>query len=339
MESLVLILQVLLATVFATAAAGKLLDPRGSRRALSEFGVPDRLTRVGALALPAAELGIAAALLFPSTARWGALAALVLLLAFMTGIGHALAQDRAPDCHCFGQLHSAPVGWGTLARNVALALGAAIILWRGPGPGVGEWLAARSSLELVALASALAMAAAMATVLRAAVRRARERQPGGATWMLEHSGVPLGSAAPDFDLPGACHGRATLESLCGRGQPVVLVFTAPDCGYCDVLHGHVSRWQGALAGKLTVALLSVASAPEGRRLCREHDIDDVLLADARILDAYRLPATPAAVLVGTDGKVASATASSQPMIEELMRLAMARTEPKPRPWREPSLVG
>ena len=148
-------LRLLLAVVFATAAAGKLLDRSGSRRALAAFGVPVRLTGAGALALPLAELAIAAALVFPSSARWGALAALVLLLAFLVGIANALAHRRAPDCHCFGQLHSAPAGAGTLARNAALAVLAAILVWRGPGPAIDAWLAARDidSVDIVGLAT------------------------------------------------------------------------------------------------------------------------------------------------------------------------------------------
>jgi hypothetical protein len=64
-------------------------------------------------------------LLFPATARWGALVALLLMAFFAAAIGVTLSQGRRPDCHCFGQLHSAPVGWSALARNVVLAAAAA----------------------------------------------------------------------------------------------------------------------------------------------------------------------------------------------------------------------
>ncbi|MGI8730129.1 MAG: MauE/DoxX family redox-associated membrane protein, partial [Solirubrobacteraceae bacterium] len=72
----------MLAAVFTLAAVGKLRDLPGSRRAMRDFGVPARAARVAGLLLPLVELGTAAALVLTPTARWGAIAALLLLLAF-----------------------------------------------------------------------------------------------------------------------------------------------------------------------------------------------------------------------------------------------------------------
>jgi hypothetical protein len=58
----------------------------------------------------------------------GRFGALSLLLLFVVGIGANLARGRKPDRHSFGQLHSAPVGWSTLARNGALAALASLVL-------------------------------------------------------------------------------------------------------------------------------------------------------------------------------------------------------------------
>src|SRR5688500_5109958 len=110
MGSLLVGARVLLAAVFVIAGVAKLRDRPGTLRALAGFGVPRRLWSAAAIALPLAELGTAVALLPPATARWGGVAALVLLLAFCVGIGYAMMQGRAPDCNCFGQLHSAPAG-------------------------------------------------------------------------------------------------------------------------------------------------------------------------------------------------------------------------------------
>src|SRR5205085_11239986 len=83
-------------------------------------------------------------LIFPLTVWWGAVGALVLLLIFVAGIGYNLALGRTPDCHCFGQLHSAPAGWSTLVRNLVLALIAGLVVGfetGNTGPGVLELLA------------------------------------------------------------------------------------------------------------------------------------------------------------------------------------------------------
>src|SRR5919202_1674410 len=139
MDWVALLGRLLLAAVFLVAAVGKLADRRGSRQTLADFGVPNALVAPAALALPVVELAIAALLVPGASARRGALAALVLLALFIAGMGVNLARGRAPDCHCFGQLHSAPVGWSTLVRNAVLAVVAAVVLWRGGvDPGVAS---------------------------------------------------------------------------------------------------------------------------------------------------------------------------------------------------------
>src|SRR5438093_6407544 len=108
-----LLARVVLAGVFGVAALAKLADREGSRVAMGEFGVPERFAGPLAVLLPAAELTVAVTLLLTPTARGGAVAALALLALFIAAIGANLARGRKPDCHCFGQLHSAPAGPAT----------------------------------------------------------------------------------------------------------------------------------------------------------------------------------------------------------------------------------
>src|SRR4051794_17245174 len=104
--SVVLGIRVILAGVFAVAGVAKLADRPGTQQSLGSFGVPFRAVPIGAILLPLAELATAVALIPAPSARWGGLSALVLMLAFMGGIANAMRQGSAPDCHCFGQLHS-----------------------------------------------------------------------------------------------------------------------------------------------------------------------------------------------------------------------------------------
>jgi len=123
----------LLASVFLVAGVAKLADREGSRRALADFGVPAPLATPLGVLLPLAELAVAAVLIPPATAWWGAVGALVLLLLFVVGISASLVRGRKPECHCFGQLHSEPAGWKTLARNGVLAAVAGFVIWQGYG--------------------------------------------------------------------------------------------------------------------------------------------------------------------------------------------------------------
>src|SRR5215212_603574 len=154
MDTTLLIARLLLALVFAVAGVAKLTDRTGSRQAITDFGIPAPLATPLGILLPLAELAVAAALIPTSTAWWGAIGALSLLLLFVGGIGINLARGHKPDCHCFGQLHSAPAGWSTLIRNGLLAAVASFVVWEGKGgagPSALSWLETLSTDQLAGL--------------------------------------------------------------------------------------------------------------------------------------------------------------------------------------------
>lgn len=337
-----LALRLLLAGVFATAGVAKLMDLTGSRRALEDFGVPVRLARPGGVMLPLFEIAIAAALLFPISARWGAFAAAGLLGAFIVVIANALAHGRAPDCHCFGQLHSEPAGWSTLARNGVLIGLAATVAALGPGPAVPDWIAERSALELAILAASLGAVAFGAFRVRAwNQRRERRRYVQSAIAQIEAegqpAGKPVGSEAPPFTLRGVRGEKVTLESLRAKGRPVVLVFVHPRCGPCRQLLPDLAEWQAALAQSVTIAVLSEGSVAANRPLSEEHGIANFLLQErTEVYLAYEVRAgTPAAAVVDPDGTIAGPTVGGRLAIEELIRLTLSRGEPR----GQPSLAG
>ncbi len=138
MNGALVVARLCLAAVFFIAGVAKLADRSGTRQALADFDVPHRLAGPLLLLLPAAELAAATALVFPTTARWGAAGSLVLLALFVVGLTRVLRRGEAPDCHCFGQVHSKPASWMTVARNLALALPAAYVALAGPGPSLAS---------------------------------------------------------------------------------------------------------------------------------------------------------------------------------------------------------
>ena len=134
MNDALVIARLSLAAVFIVAGAAKLADRSGTRLALANFDVPVSLIDPFVLLLPLAELAAATALLFPATARWGAAGGLLLLALFVVGLTRVLRRGEAPDCHCFGQLHSKPASRTTVACNVVLALPAAYVALTCPRP-------------------------------------------------------------------------------------------------------------------------------------------------------------------------------------------------------------
>jgi len=325
MATVVLGLRALLAVVFLTAGVGKLHDVEGSRRAMRDFGVPERVAGRAGLALPVAELAIGLALIFPATARWAALAALLLLTAFIAGIGRAMTRGEQPDCHCFGQIHSAPAGRATLVRNVVLAAGAAVVVAYGSGPAIDTWVAARSASQLVAIAAGICAVAAVAyawSVRRDVGRLQRDLETARKVGALGRGGLPVGYDAPVFALPDLHGERITLTDLLDRGKPVLLLFMSPGCGPCGALTPRVRDWQQALSERLTITVLSMGTA-EQNSVFQEHGLDDVLLQEkTEVTDLFGLIVTPSALFISQDGKIASSRAESESSIEPLVRLAL-----------------
>jgi methylamine dehydrogenase accessory protein MauD len=314
MHAALLVARLLLASLFAVAAVGKLADRAGSKQAMVDFGVPTPLAAPLGVLLPLVELTVAAALIPTSTAWWSALGALTLLLLFVGGIGANLARGRKPDCRCFGQLRSEPAGLKTLARNVVLAAVAGFIVWRGYGNAGASaigWLAAFSTAQVAGLVVGLAVLGVVAAQCWILLHLLR--QYGRLLVRVESleegppaEGLPVGETAPDFELPDLEGETLTLESLRGRGKPVVLLFTDPDCGPCKELFPDVGRWQEEHSDKLTIAVVSRGQPDENATMASEHGLSNVLMQEKwEVLHAYRAGATPSGVLIGADGTIGS----------------------------------
>lgn len=309
MDRWIVAARVALALVFALAGGTKLADLEGSRRALREFGLPDRLAALAGTGLPLAELAVAI-LLVTRAAWWGALGASALLVAFIGGIAVSLARGKRPECHCFGQLHSAPVGAGTLLRNGALAVVAAWLVAQGrsaPFPPVLGVLGVLGVALLVGQGWLLLQVVRQngRLLVRVEALEARAGIAGGET-PERGRGLSVGSTAPRFQLDDLAGRTIALDALRARRRPVVLVFSDVGCGPCTALLPDVARWQREHGDAVTIALVvrgareAIAAKVAGRGLT------DVLpQRDREVGNAYAVQATPSAVLVAADGRVGS----------------------------------
>lgn len=347
MDAVVLVVRVGLAVVFAIAAVGKLLDLKGSRESLVAFGVPEAAAPLLGTLLPLAELATAIALLLAPTARWGAAAALILLLLFIAGIANAMRHGEAPDCNCFGVIHSEPAGRSTLIRNGLLAVAAAIgVIW-GPGPAIDSWVSARSAAELVAIGAGLAaiVLASIAGRMWWQLRQIHEHGETGAEPGDDaRSGLRIGTPAPEFVVEGVHGTPLTLGSLRAAGQPVVLVFVAPGCGPCHMLLPELQRWQAAVSERLTIGIVgeaaateAVATEPNGSEpaVNEPPKVDAIPMQEIdesyegfddlfELFRAYKIPGTPGAVAVTPDGMIDSGTVGGGLAVEALIRWALSR---------------
>ena len=367
MDAALLIARLVLAAVFTLAGVAKLADLKGSRKAIIEFGLPAVVASPLALLLPLAELGVGAALIPASSAWWGALGALGLLVLFVMGISINLARGRTPDCHCFGQLHSAPAGWKTLARNAVLAALAGFVVWSGyeggggAGPSALSWLGALSAAQLLSLLGGVVVLALLAgqwwflvhllrqngrllvrlEALEASIATDGSVAPSqNGTPVPPAEGLPVSSTAPEFSLSGLHGETLTLEALRAPGKPVMMLFTDPGCGPCNALLPEVGRWQEEHQEKLTLALISRGDPDENKTKAQEHALRNVVLQkDWEVSESYEVRGTPSAVLVSSEGKVASPVAGGEEGIRALLSYAVGERAQLPMQPHQPQAQG
>lgn len=337
MAILLLLARLALAIVFLVAGFAKLADREGSRQALVGFGVPAMLARPFGLLLPLAEIAAAIALIPRASAVYGGIAAVALLLLFCLGIVGSLARGQAPDCHCFGQIHSSPAGWSTLGRNGALAIVAGVVVWQGwgdPGLSAAGWIGHLTAIEIVGIVAGAVILALLAgegwLLLNLAQQNGRllERiemletgdaaKPASAAPATDQ-GLAVGSRAPGFQLPGLFGETLTLDALRSADKPVLLVFSDPHCGPCNALMPQLGRWQTEEAARLTLAVISRGSEADNRSKSSEHGLSRVLLQkDREVAQAYQSHGTPGAVVVLPDGKIGSPLAQGAEQIRGLV---------------------
>ena len=346
--TVVVIARLVLAAVFAVAGITKLTDRAGTRESVVAFGAPKRIASALAVVLPLAELTVAGLLLPASTAIYGALGALALLALFTGTIAFSLARGRAPDCHCFGQLHSAPTSWKTLARNgILIALGAVALV----GTIVAEptsavaWVGELTGAELLALFVAGAAAALLAlgaiaflTLMRsygvvltrldrveAALARAGLELEDDVA--MPEFGLAPGEPVPAFSARSVAGEEVTNETLRESRLPTVLLFTSTRCGPCAALLPTVAQWQREHADRLAVVVASAGAAEEVGQEAEEHGLASVLVDEGSGLHrTFEANGTPSAVLITPDGAMGSWVASGREWIEQLVDQVLAGTE-------------
>jgi len=346
METGLFALRLLLALVFLVAGFAKLADPAGSRKSMADFGVPGLLSTPLGIILPLLELAIGISLLSQSAAWPGAVGGLALLLLFIAGISVTLARGLRPDCHCFGQIHSTPIGWKTLTRNAVLAAAAAFLVRQGQenaGPSRWGWIGSLNPAEkwiffmgamgfgiLAILTSLIVGLMRQNGRLMLRLDEIEARLAGGDTAQPSPApppGLPVGSAAPAFNLTSLDGRESTLADLLAPAKPLLLMFIGPSCNPCDALLPEIAGWQREHAGKLTVALISSGGVPENRAKKKKYGLKRVLIQkDREVAEAYQANATPAAVLVNPDGTIGSYVSLGA---DEIKGFVIQQTMPPP----------
>jgi hypothetical protein len=283
-----------LAAVLVASAGMKLVAPRATQAALGTFGLAGEGSRWALWSgLVAVELAIAAGVI--AHVELAAYAGALAMCAFAVALENALSRGQGGQpCGCFGR--ASRVSRGSVARNVALALGLGLVpqLWD-VRPSTEGWLGVGLSaalLAIVALAVALLALAREVGALRLAL-------PPQAALEIVDEGPELGGrteAVSRFEL---------------RDEQLALaVFTSETCSLCRSL-------APALSFLERDPLLALRVFDEAR--------------DADVWGALGVPGSPYAVALARDGTVlAKGSFNNLAQLESVLATAERRArEPEP----------
>ena len=292
-----------LSGLLLVSAAGKAWDMPGTRQAVSEFGVPPARARLASRLLIAAEIFIALLLLLDPLVKLGAFFSGLLFLVFTLGMARVLRQGRRPDCHCFGQLHSAPVGPRVLIRNSLLVVGSFYV--------VGHTGLPLTSSLLSALATYLGAACVGLAGSHLAMWKSFKTQAP--------SHLKLGQLAPHLELQGKDGQKVALHDQVSSDRQNLLVFSSANCSACKQLKPDLLQWKTTLQGKVQFVILEVNAEDS-----QEDWAEGAWQVDSGALTTFKIQGTPAALLLDREGRVAaSQSAVGAEEIVAMIRGALA----------------
>jgi peroxiredoxin len=251
-------------------------------------------------------------------------------------------------------VHSEPVGPATLVRNAVLVGLAVLIVADGTGgTNFWDWFADLNAAGWIAVAAAVVVAIAVGVLAWLVVNLIAQQgrllnridtletalgiEPEDAA--VPQGGLAVGTDAPAFELESTSGERVSMASLVDEGKPVLLLFTTADCGPCNALMPEVGGWQEEYADSLTIAVVGGGNEEGNRAKAAEHGIDRLLLQENdEVGRAYEYLGTPSAVVVSTEGKVASALVAGADAVRTLVGQAASGQLPTQR-WIPVGLNG
>jgi peroxiredoxin len=143
------------------------------------------------------------------------------------------------------------------------------------------------------------------------------------------AGLPIGTPAPEFDLPDLAGGRHRLSEF--RGKDVLLIFFGPKCGFCTSMAADLAVLPADGAGGQPVPIVvTTGDAGENRRLVERFGIRCVVLLQegTEVAARYHARGTPTGYRIDADGRIASELAIGA---EPMLKLAGPAAPPRPAP--------
>jgi peroxiredoxin len=137
---------------------------------------------------------------------------------------------------------------------------------------------------------------------------------------IVRDGLKAGTAAPPFSLPDIHGGTVSLDQF--RGRKVLLVFSDPQCGPCDMVAPELVRLHRKHANNgLAVVMVGRGDREENQKKAMQHGISFpvVLQEKWKLSRQYGIFATPVAFLISQDGVIVRDVAKGSDEVIALVR--------------------
>jgi len=157
--------------------------------------------------------------------------------------------------------------------------------------------------------------------------------PRGQPQRREPAGLPLGTVAPDFELPDLTGTSRRLSDF--RGRSLLLIFFNPNCGFCSRMAGELaalpcSADDTASHGEWTMPIVvTTGDADENRRFFEEQGIQCHVLRqdEMEIASQYGVHGTPMGYRIDAEGRIASELAvGAEPLLQLATSVALPQRE-------------
>jgi hypothetical protein len=302
----------ILAGVFIAAAISK-STMRNPAASVVQLRIPQAWALPVIVAVVLAEIAASVLLALSQTAILGGMFTLALLAIFTLFIAVNFVRGRRPSCPCFGGGTDKPIGVFTLARNVALGCLAVLVVSFGTSSSaashpvlIGPFAFFATSVSIFALTH------------RSRFSSWSRRQKKESVSPVRESSSSLGVQIPDIVVDNIHGEHVNLGSTVKPGHPSLIILTHYRCEHCHELLSRVKTWQASCTTLHVVVVMSGASDREAVTVIK-HLVGDRILLDleGKVLSSLGCKATPGAVLVGSDGRIASKLVYGSSDIEAL----------------------
>ncbi|WP_203567982.1 MauE/DoxX family redox-associated membrane protein [Aestuariimicrobium ganziense] len=323
---------VLIAAVLVVSGLAKLRHTTATRSAFQQLKMPRWMTTsfLPAALAPGELLLAVAVLVLPGWAGVAAaVAALLLVLAYVIVIARALTFPVRPSCGCFGELGMGEVTGLTLVRNIVLAVIAALAVWASVASDdsiVQRLIQAPAESWLWLLGVAVAVVLAGLIVHRPAPDFMSMFQPAVADAAALDEDEYLRAPIPFATLLNSSGDEVQLRDM-ARRQAQLIVYLSPGCGTCHWVFGELDQWRTAIDPVALRVLYSMEpdSAREVQVAGVADTLDDALFDPKMSLVRMMGLSSPSAFLLGTDDLLAGGPVRGED-VRELVNDVAAQLE-------------